>query len=213
MTTSNPTLQLQLHKPFFTGIPIARWYDHLKRVNVVWFLIRFPLVALALPAAYGVAQFASEYLPAPWSGIAGAAFESAYIGAIALADQQLEDTITRVLGIEINTSKVLWWLINIFAVLCSVLSNLLFVAGGKYGNITPEIATHALPMPILGFFYSLLLHNYSSRLAARLRAESEAERKELNSKPYQCDYCTARYASVKQRNGHMARCQARLSKT
>lgn len=186
----------QIHKPFFTGITIREPLDNLKRVNWLWFLIRLPMLLLAAPAAYGVSQFAREYLPGIWSVLAGASFESAYIGAIALADQQLEDA---KIGF-VNVTKLLWTVTNLVAVVSSILANLLFFAYGKYSNITPEIATHALPLPILGFVYGLLVHNYTHRLGA-------AHRKEINEKPYAC-LCSRRFATVKQLNGHKAQCKA-----
>lgn len=207
---NNPALQL--HKPFFSGIPITRKLDYFKRINISWWIIRIPMILLAAPAAYGVGSFAREYLPAFWSALAGAAFESAYIGAIALADQQLDDERVIAFGYSINVTAILWWGSNLCAVVFSMLSNLLFFAGGAYHNITPEIATHALPMPLLGFVYGLLVHNYGSRLSKRSQAEAERNRKELEAKPYQCEYCKERYGTIKQRSGHMSRCSARPPK-
>ncbi len=204
--------RVQIHKPFFSDIPIQNNLDYFKRINTVWWLIRVPMVLLATPAAYGVAQFASTYLPGVWHVLAGMAFESAYIGAIALADQQIADDTTVVFGYTINTTKVLWWLTNAGAVIFSVLSNLLFFSGGSYSTITAEIATHAVPMPVLGFIYSLLVHNYTYRLGMNYRSVADKERKELEAKPYRCDYCIERYASVKQRSGHMSRCSKRPAK-
>lgn len=192
--------QLQLHKPFFNDISIDSYWQLYKRVNWVWWIIRIPMLLLAAPSAYGVAGFAAEYLPSPWNELAGAAFESAYIGAIALADQQA------------TTSKYLWWIVNFAAVVFSVLSNLLFFAHGYYANITPEIVTHALPNALLGFLYSLLVHEYSTNLAMKHRTLEDANRKELIEKPFKCEFCEARYATAKQRNGHLARCQQKSSK-
>src|SRR5690242_9373830 len=111
-----------------------------KRATINWsyWLRRAPMLLLAVPSAYGVGAFASDKLWLPVAAIAGGAFECAYIGAIALADQQFDDD---------QWTTVLWWAVNLFAVLASVLSNLLFFAGGSYAAITPEIATHAIPLP------------------------------------------------------------------
>jgi len=204
--------RLQIHKPFFSNIPIQSKLDYFKRINTVWWLIRIPMVLLATPAAYGVSQFAAKYLPGAWHVIAGMAFESAYIGAIALADQQVADEKTSLFGFEINTTKLLWGLVNLFAVLFSVLSNLLFFSGGTYNAITPEIATHAVPMPVLGFIYSLLVHDYTYRLSVTYRNEDAENRKVLEAKPYKWDYCDERHTSVRQRSRHMSRCSKKPAK-
>lgn len=203
---------IQLHKPFFSGIEINSKLDYLKRINVSWWLARSPMVLLAAPSAYGVGSFANEHLPVFWSILAGAAFESAYIGAIALADQQLEDDKVTIVGYSVNITLLLWWASNLCAVIFSILSNLLFASGGTYATITRETATHAIPAPLLAFVYGLLVHNYTSRLSRVSRAEQDRIRKELEEKPYQCDYCSARYTSIKQRSGHMSRCTSRPPK-
>jgi hypothetical protein len=198
------TLKWQQHKPFYTGIEIKHWLDYLKRINVIWWLIRIPMILLALPASYGVASFAGANLPNGWASIAGAAFESTYLGAVAIADQMLEAEQKQFklwfISFEYNPTAILWWLVNATAVIFSVLSNLLFFAAGKYANITPEILTHAVPAPVLGFVYALLVHRYTSQLAAKYRQEFEA-------KPYGCDRCGARFERIKQLNGHKAQCR------
>jgi hypothetical protein len=149
-----------------------RWW---KRINWVWWLRRVPMLLLAVPSAYGVGAFAAAQLPWFFAAIAGAAFECAYIGAIALADQQFEDD---------HWTTALWWLVNAFAVLASVLSNLLFFSGGQYSEITPEIATHAIPLPVLGFFYGLLLHRITTDSARKARKVEQDEAAKVN-----CRYC------------------------
>lgn len=157
-------------KPFIT-VSGAWW----RRVNWAWWLRRVPMLLLAVPSAYGVGAFAAVKLPREFAVIAGGAFECAYIGAIALADQQFEDD---------KTTTGLWWLVNGFAVIASVLSNLLFFAGGDYANITPEVATHAIPLPVLGFFYGLLLHRTTTAGARIARKHAEAEAAKVC-----CRYC------------------------
>jgi hypothetical protein len=146
-----------------------------KRVNWSWWLRRVPMLLLAIPSAYGVGAFADEKLPLLAAIVAGGAFECAYIGAIALADQQFEDD---------QWTTGLWWLVNGFAVIASVLSNLLFFSGGTYAGITPEIATHAIPLPVLGFFYGLLLHRITTA-GARVARKQE----ELDAAKVLCQYC------------------------
>ncbi len=159
----------QLFKPF-TGVARAQ-----RRVNWAWWLRRAPMLLLAVPSAYGVGAFAANQLPIAFAALAGGAFECAYIGAIAVADQYFEDD---------TVTTVLWWLVNLFAVLASVLSNLLFFAGGTYAAITPEIATHAIPLPVLGFFYGLLLHR-TTMTGARAARKQEAE----DAAKVSCRYC------------------------
>jgi hypothetical protein len=131
------------------------------------------------------------------------AFEGAYIGAIAMADQQHDDTD--------HTTTVLWWAVNLFAVVASVLSNLLFFANGSYANITPETATHAVPLPVLGFFYGLLLHRTSAKAARVAADEVDRQRKEDGEKAlrnkYRCKHgCGYGALSDAALRGHYARC-------
>lgn len=137
------------------------------RINWPWWLKRVPMALLAIPASYGVSAFvASAGVPLAIAIIAGGAFEAAYLGAIAMADQQHDD--------DAWTTR-LWWMVNSAAVLASVLSNLLFFSGGTYAGITAEVATHAIPLPILGFFYGLLLHRTSARAASKAREHARIE--------------------------------------
>jgi hypothetical protein len=146
-----------------------------QSINWAWWLKRVPM---AIPASYGVGAFVSGAgVPMAVAIIAGGAFEAAYLGAIAMADQQHDDD---------KWTNVLWWLVNGAAVLASVLSNLLFFSGGTYAAITAEVATHAIPLPILGFFYGLLLHRTSSRAAHKARDVAEIEAAKVK-----CQYCGA----------------------
>lgn len=118
------------------------------------------------------------------------AFESAYIGAIALADQQVDA--------KDKATAILWYIVNAVAVIASVLSNLLFVTGGSYAATTAESLTHAIPLPVLGFFYGLLVHRYSAKLAALAR-------KELEAFPHRCS-CGRGFKTPQALNGHKAQC-------
>lgn len=163
-------ISLPFPRPLRPGA--AAWY---KRVDWHYWLRRAPMLLLAVPSAYGVGAFAGVKLPWLAAIIAGGAFETAYIGAIALADQHFEDD---------RATTALWWLVNLFAVLASVASNLLFFSGGSYASITPEIATHAVPLPVLGFFYGLLLHRTTTSAARVERKAQEAKAAEVP-----CPYC------------------------
>jgi hypothetical protein len=178
------------HKPFMSA-PDMSWA---RRVSWGWWLKRAPMLLLAAPSAYGVGAFAHEHLPIAVAVLAGCAFEAAYIGAVAMADQQHDDDDT--------TTTLLWWVVNLFAVIASVLSNLLFFSGGTYAAITPEVATHAIPLPVLGFAYGLLLHRTATKAA---RAAEEAAQYDVN----RCPYCDQGFKSDAAKRGHMGRCTKR----
>lgn len=172
------------NKPFNPNIRIQGLKDVLRSANSSWWLKRLPLFALALPSSYGVAAFAHQALPLPVAIFAGAANELAYIGLIAIADQQHDHS---------KATRTLWIVTNLMAVIASVLANLLFFAGGKYSGITPEVVTHALPYPVLGFFYALYLHL--------------AERRT----PHECKYgCGASFATERQLRGHYGQCGSKM---
>jgi hypothetical protein len=170
------TLALHQHKPLIAGQ--AGW----RAINWPWWLKRVPMALLAIPSAYGVGAFVhsaevgGERVPVLVAIVAGGAFEAAYLGAIAMADHQHED--------EDHWTTLLWWIVNLAAVAASVLSNLLFFSGGTYAGITPEVATHAIPLPVLGFFYGLLLHRTSAQAAKAALDEAEAEAAKVN-----CRFC------------------------
>jgi len=180
----------------FLATPDAAWW---QRINYAWWLRRVPMFLLALPAAYGVGAFAGAYLPAPFNWVAGGAFEATYIGAIAIADQQTED------GDWVTT--LLWWLVNLAAVAASILSNLLWFSGGAYARITAEIATHAVPLPVLGFFYGLLLHRVTAAEARRVAMieDAERERQAIEARRVTCPYCGEQCASKEAMYGHWGR--------
>jgi hypothetical protein len=185
------------HKPFADGSEVI-W----RRIVWPWWLNRSPMGLLAAPSAWGVGAFAhSGGLPLPVAVLAGLAFEAGYIGAIALADQQGET--------EDTGTTVLWWLVNLFAVIASIGSNLLFFSGGTYAAVTPEIATHAIPVPILGFMYGLLLHRINTQYARRVLKEKKESEARLK---YRCRFCDAKdpshrgFISDAAMRGHLANC-------
>lgn len=164
------------------------------KTNVLWLVVRLPSIALTLPAAWGVASFAADKLPILVAAFAGFAFESAMIGAIAIADQQytLRKRNPNLSWYQqINSSAVLWWMLMLVAVLSSVLSNTLFFAGGSYANITPEILTHAVPLPVVNFMYNLVLHN-----AVTQKRQS-----------FKCATCERVFESQDALNGHKGHCK------
>lgn len=217
-------MTLAINRPF-TTIKDQRGIER-RKVNYTWYLQRVPMWLLAISGAWGVGAYAfsSGALPYAVAIIAGCAFEAAYIGAVAIADQAHDP--------NDKTTDLLWWFVNLFAVIASVSSNLLFFAPDhKYANITPEVATHAIPSAILGFMYGLLLHRITSRQVARAHAEQqrlqakqeaidEENRKALLAQtvaqqtfeaenPYKCEFCGTRKRTQKALNGHLARCKSK----
>lgn len=162
-----------------------------KAINWLWWLQRIPMFLLAAPAAYGVGAFAAAKYPPLVAIIAGAGFEAAYMGAIAFADQQLEQD---------TTSKVLWWALNIAAVACSALINVLYSAGGTFGAIELEDVVHGAPLAILNFLYALLLHrNATQSMASERRAAAETK--------FSCLRCGRGFATANRLNGHKRHCK------
>lgn len=179
------------YRPFKTGAPSTGAWAALKSINWLWWLQRLPMFLLAVPAAWGVGAFADERYPLAIATIAGAGFEAAYMGAIAFADQQLDQD---------RWSKVLWWLLNLAAVACSALINVLFAAGGTFAAITWEDVVHGAPLAILNFLYALLLHRNATQAHA-------VERKQLAEEKYKCARCNRGFASVNRLNGHKRHCK------
>lgn len=182
------------HKPLIVD-------GQIRKINYQWWLKRVPMALLAIPAAYGVSRFgAMSGLPEWIANVAGGAFEATYLGAIAMADQQTDD--------DDDWTTALWWLVNLAAVLASILSNLLFFAGGHYAGITPEVATHAIPLPVLGFFYGLLLHRTSMRAASTAKETAEAEAAKVN-----CQYCGVECKNKQAEYSHYRTCPNHPNRT
>jgi hypothetical protein len=162
-----------------------------RRVNWVWWLQRLPMFLLAVPASYGVGAFADVRYPFLVAVIAGAGFEAAYMGAVAFADQQLDQD---------TWSVGLWWVLNVGAVASSALINVLFSAGGFFAQITYEDIVHGAPLAVLNFLYALLLHRNATRTAV-------AERKTAEDNKYPCPRCGRGFPTPNKRNGHMRHCK------
>jgi hypothetical protein len=181
---------LNTYRPF-RAIPITDVWTALRAINILWWLQRLPMFLLAVPAAYGVGAFAYEKYPYGIALIAGAGFEAAYMGAIAFADQRFDQD---------AWSKRLWWSVNLAAVLCSALVNVLFAAGGLFAAITPEDVVHGAPLAILNFLYALLLHRNATKAG-------EIERKTAADERFKCDRCGRGFASPNRLNGHKRHCK------
>lgn len=163
--------------------PLRQGEGWLQRVNVKYWLARAPMVILAIPAAWGVGSFAHEKLPLLIAVFAGMGFECAYIGAVALADQQHDS--------KDKVSNRLWWALNIMAVASSIVTNTLFFSGGKYANITPESVTHGAPLALLAFMYGLVLHRNAVKQSAQ----------------EYCEVCKQTFANRNSFNGHKRTCK------
>lgn len=188
-------------KPLLTGEE-AEKLKFWKRINLTYWLQRAPMFLLSLPAAYGVAAFAHVHLPAPFNWFAGAGFESVYLGAVALADQMYEDN---------KYTTGLWWLLNIIAVSMSALVNVLFFSGNTFAGITTESYVHGIPLPLLSFGYSLLLHQVTnSKLIADKKKQKEADDLAKQT-AFKCKFCGEGKATMNAVYGHYKNCDLRTT--
>ncbi len=179
------------YRPFKAGAQITGIWSALQAISWLWWLQRAPMFLLAVPAAWGVGAFAAEKYPPLIAIIAGAGFEAAYMGAIAFADQQLEQD---------RWSRVLWWALNLAAVACSALINVLFAAGGMFASITSEDVVHGAPLAVLNFLYALLLHRNATKAHA-------IERKREADERFKCGRCGRGFDNVNKLNGHKRHCK------
>lgn len=190
---------LPQRKPFIEGETLQK-FAFWKLINWTYWLQRAPMLLLSLPAAYGVSAFASVHLPPPFNWLAGAGFESVYLGAVALADQMYESD---------DYTTTLWWLLNILAVLMSALVNTLFFSGNTFDGITKEAMVHGIPLPVLSFGYSLLLHQVTNRqLINAARTKKEAEDIEALT-AFKCQYCAQGFSKQSAVYGHYRSCLAK----
>jgi hypothetical protein len=194
---------LERSKPLVNSEDINSLKQWFKAINIVYWLQRLPMALLSIPAAYGVSAFASVHLPMPFNFLAGAAFESVYLGVVALADQMYEQD---------DYTTALWWLLNIVAVSMSALINVLFFSGNTFSGITAESYVHGVPLPALSFGYSLLLHQVTNKNVARdFKAEQEAKQKQAEKEAHEKEYpfscvCSARFKTRSGLGKHKVTC-------
>jgi len=194
------TAVMQDMKPFRTRA--GKVFNFFKDINWLYWLQRAPMFLLSLPAAYGVAAFASVHLPAPFNWFAGAGFESVYLGAVALADQMYEDN---------DYTTALWWILNIIAVGMSALVNVLFFSGNTFAGITTESYVHGIPLPLLSFGYSLLLHQVTnSKLIAEKKRQKEKEDEDRKT-AFKCKFCGEGKPNMNSVYGHYKNCDLRAT--
>lgn len=176
-------------------------------INILYWLQRAPMFLLSLPAAYGVSAFMGTLLPVPFNWFAGIGFESVYLGCIALADQMFD---------EDEFTTWLWWILNALAVIVSALINTLFASHFAFSGIQAESFVHGVPLPVLSFGYSLLLHKVTNKNAARdykleqerLRKQAAQEKYEKDN-PYLCE-CGLRFADNRRRSNHRRSCKVSM---
>jgi hypothetical protein len=183
-------------RPFY-DIEIPNWVYFYRKINFLWWLQRTPMFLLAIPAAYAVGGFSNidDKLPMFISVMAGLAFESTYIGTIALGDQMTKND---------RIGRVIWFVLNIAAVAASALFSTLYFAGGKYSDITPESITHGALLPVVNFFYGFLLHWISSQ--ANTKAIEDEELTKVH-----CEYCNTGKPSQQAVWSHYRSCPVKLA--
>jgi hypothetical protein len=169
------TISAQPFRPLFTA-PDLSW---VRRVNWAWLLRRSPMFVLALLSSWGVGGFIHMVAPLPVAILGSGAFDLVFLGAIALADQQLDHDVW---------SKVNYWALNAGAAALAALLNTLYYAGGEYRFITWEAATHGVPFALFGLLYSLYYHTIMSRAIERDIRQAAQQEALLLSQQYACPY-------------------------
>lgn len=186
-------MMTQAYRPFNPDIAVVNLRTFIRKINWLWWIQRVPMFLLAVPASYGVGAFTHERYPLLVAIVAGAGFEAAYLGAIAFADQQLRQDMQ---------SKALWWGLNLAAVACSALINVLYAAGGHFAAITAEDYVHGAPLAIINFLYALLLHRNATRAVAADMQRADEEREK-------CEWCGRGFGNRNRLNGHKRHCPKR----
>lgn len=160
-----------------TWRPLAADPMGARRLNWKWLLQRAPMIALAVLSSWGVGGFILQSGKANMvvAFVGAGAFDLVFLGAIALADQQL--TIRR-------STHLLYWALNIGAALVAALMNTLYYSGGTYAGITAESITHGALFAVFGLLYSLYYHGVMSEALTREDAEAQAAAVRVN-----CKYC------------------------
>lgn len=183
-------------RPFF-AIEVPKWYFFYRKINWLWWLQRIPMFLLAIPASFGVAGFSSsgDKLPIIIAYLAGFAFESTYIGTIALGDQMTDDD---------TFGRILWLFLNIAAVFASALFSTLYFSNGKYALITAESVTHGVLLPVVNFLYGFLLHHTSAR-------ENKVAKDLAEQNKEHCEYCNIGKANRNAVFAHYRYCPDKLA--
>ena len=171
-----------------TWRPLAATPTGARRVNWKWLIQRAPMIALAVLSSWGVGGFILQSGKANEAvAIIGAsAFDLVFLGAIALADQQLTTK---------RSTHALYWALNIGAAFVAALMNTLYYSGGSYSGVTAESVTHGALFALFGLLYSLYYHGVMSEAltkedsqakAAAVKAEADAK---AEAEKRQCPHC------------------------
>lgn len=181
--------------------PISIDLSGVKRFNWKWALQRSPILALGIDSSYNVAKFIGlDGSPLIIQIVTGVTFDLIFVGLIALADQFRSGK---------RSSTYLFWGINILAMFVAAVLGTLAHSSGLYMKVSLESFTRGAAYPILGLLYNLYYHMVTGEAMEQERQEQERQRKELEANPFICEYCNARFSTIKRRNGHMARCPER----
>lgn len=193
------TAALYKYRPMKPSVGTG-FINFLRAINLVYWLQRAPMALLSSPAAYGVSAFAAVHLPPPFSWFAGMAFESVYLGCVALADQMFEQD---------KVTTWLWWGLNVIAVVTSALINVLYFSNNAFAGFTPEALVHGIPLPLLGFGYSLLLHKVTTKNIMREHTAQLEREKYERENPRLC-ICGQRFPPGQAVRNHRRTCEAYL---
>lgn len=180
------TSLLTLQRPIQSGS--KHW---LLRLNWRWILQRSPILALGIDGSHNVAKYVGLDGTSPVIQIVnGITFDLIFIGMIALVDQHRSAK---------ASSNMLFWIINVGAMLFAAIFGTLAYSHGMYSLITAESITRGAFPPLLGLLYNLFYHTVTGEVFAE-------DRKRLLEFPYECGACSERFKTVKARNGHRAQC-------
>jgi hypothetical protein len=142
--------------------PLSKWAI-VQKVSVT-VLSSIPAALVALPAAYGSAQFSQSVYEPPWNAAIGIGIEGCYIGLILFAQKK---------------SRRAFLMTALSALVCSIIYNTLHAAEVK--GLLKEQAwfiewglsfLHGTPLPLLGFSYFMLLHSSSDEIAPPLQPQA-----------------------------------------
>jgi hypothetical protein len=186
------------------NVTLQRVYDIGVGFPLVGLMKFPPVLLLAVPSAYASAQFAMHHGVMPfwlaWAMAVG--FEWIYVGSLALSSR-------------IRNARLLFWLVNLIAVLVAVTFGTLHAAT-VYGVVDLLIngehrvmwrwifaLLHISPLAGLGLLYNLLIHSYDQQ---QLQQQAFEQEKTI-LKPFVCPGCGAEFEKAPQLYGHVSRCK------
>ncbi len=151
--------------------PINIDINGVKSINWTWVLQRAPILALGIDSSYNVAKYTSIATPVVLiQVITGVTFDLIFVGMIALADQFRSDKVY---------SNILFWVINVGAMLLAAVFGTLAYSNGSYADVTAESMTRGIAFPVLGLLYNLYYHAVTSEIATDKRKAQLKEQKRI----------------------------------